>query len=503
MNIRYIIYLAAAISMSLSACSDENPGSGSGGEEPAVEIAEEVYAGGKLGTVFNETASAYEQSTPVVDKDPSMAAAFKRGERTFEFTFNSNTDNSPRSGLGPVFLRNSCITCHPGYGHGKRMDRYRANDYGNGYLLVVYDKNTYAYVPELTGMPQTQAVAPFLPPVEEKGISIQWLKHTDGYGNQFPDGEMYELIYPEVNIDPAYIHTNPKPQNYEVRLESTIGIYGTGLLDAIPDDSLRAEYARQQARSYCQGRIGKDITEVDGTTHPARFTYALTRGTLQNGPGANAIWNITNVTRSDRRYHYITKAYATAMAENKEVRQTLGWTSDSIYNYLMNQNLPVEMSNEDYADFMIWHRGLAVPAARNMDEATVKRGKELFYSIGCTACHRPSWTTGEDNYSGDPMVKGKLPQYKYQKIWPYTDLMQHKLEMVNDIRTGWCRTTPLWGRGLSEKCTGEGSHLHDMRARNYVEAIMWHGGDAAGSREKFHKLAKKDRDALVKFLESI
>ena len=69
--------------------------------------------------------------------------------------------------------------CHPGYGHGKRMDRYRANDYGNGYLLVVYDKDTYAYVPELTGMPQSQAVAPFLPPVNEQGIKVTWKNRTE------------------------------------------------------------------------------------------------------------------------------------------------------------------------------------------------------------------------------------------------------------------------------------------------------------------------------------
>ncbi|HBX19986.1 MAG TPA: hypothetical protein DEF88_06040, partial [Porphyromonadaceae bacterium] len=91
----------------------------------------------------------------------------------------------------------------------------------------------------------------------------------------------------------------------------------------------------------------------------------------------------------------------------------------------------------------------------------------------------------------------------YQKIWPYSDLLQHRLEMVNNIRTGWCRTTPLWGRGLSQLCTGASDHLHDMRARNYTEAIMWHGGDAKHPREKFRNLSKEDRDALVKFLESI
>jgi CxxC motif-containing protein (DUF1111 family) len=169
----------------------------------------------------------------------------------------------------------------------------------------------------------------------------------------------------------------------------------------------------------------------------------------------------------------------------------------------MSRELPAEMDNEEYINFMVWHRGLAVPAARNLDDPTVRKGKKLFYSIGCTSCHRPSWTTGADNYSGDPMVKGKLPQYPYQKIWPYTDLLQHRLDMVNNIRTGWCRTTPLWGRGLSQKATGASDHLHDMRARDYNEAIMWHGGDAKNTRDKYRNLSKEDREALIKFLEAI
>lgn len=80
--------------------------------------------------------------------------------------------------------------------------------------------------------------------------------------------------------------------------------------------------------------------------------------------------------------------------------------------------------------------------------------------------------------------------------------------MENDIRTGWCRTTPLWGRGLHQKCTGasEADRLHDCRARTTIEAIMWHGNaqsDARRSIDRFRKLNKSDRDAIVRFIESI
>ncbi|MDR1585483.1 MAG: hypothetical protein LBS07_04830 [Prevotellaceae bacterium] len=495
-----------------------------GGDDNQITLSEEYYTGGKLGTFFpanpdvkvptldDFSNSAYEQPTPAVE-EVGMGTRFLYGEAYFEKEFNSNT-TGVRRGLGPVFVRSSCLSCHPGYGHGKRMDRYRANDYGNSYLLVVIDKDTHAYVPELTGMPQTKAIAPFLPPIEEEGISIEWKEYADEWGNKFPDGEAYSLIYPEVSIDPAKINTDPKPVNYTVRLEATIGIYGTGLLDAIPDDSIIAEYNRQKALDYRADKLNdafytdetKLITENDGSKRLRKFTYGLSRSTIQNGPGANAIWNITNVIRPGRTYNYITDAYVNAMAKNSDVQKALGKTEQEIRDMLLDKNIEPELSKQEYVDFMIWHRGLAVPAARNLDDATVQKGQKAFYSIGCTSCPRPSWTTGPDEYTGDTLLAGKLPRYPNQKIWPYTDILQHKLHMKNDIRTGWCRTTPLWGRGLSQMCTGASDHLHDMRARNYTEAIMWHGdaeSDARQSVEKFRNLSKEDRDALVKFLESI
>ena len=218
------------------------------------------------------------------------------------------------------------------------MDRYRANDQGNGYLLVIYHptagvdgngkkSDANSYITEVTGMPQTKAQSPFLPPIDEDGIHITWKKATDEHGNKFADGTTYDLEYPDITIDQDAFNTDPKPSNYEVRLESTIGIYGTALIDAIDDDSLKAQYAHEA--KYVQLNpgmwAGNDwassgwYTLADGTKHIKRFTYALTRASLQDGPGANAIWNITNVTRSDRHYLYTTAAWAKAMSENSDV----------------------------------------------------------------------------------------------------------------------------------------------------------------------------------------
>lgn len=179
--------------------------------------------------------------------------------------------------------------------------------------------------------------------------------------------------------------------------------------------------------------------------------------------------------------------------------------------YLTSKELPVEMTDEEYTDLMVWHRGLAVPAVRDIDNPEVARGKKLFEEIGCAYCHRPSWKTGDDVVR-DPanFFRGdEMPRYPHQTIWPYTDMVQHKLHMTNDIRTGWCRTAPLWARGLHQKVTGAATadRLHDCRARNAIEAIMWHGvstqSDARHTVEKFRNLPREDRDAIVTFLDAI
>ncbi|MDR1973307.1 MAG: c-type cytochrome [Bacteroidales bacterium] len=454
------------------------------------ELGEEYYTGGKNGTTFLSTSKAYEQPAPAV----TDAIAFLRGETLFEGRFVSGDGSTPFSGLGPAYIRSSCKDCHPSYGHGRRMERYNADDYGNGYLLVIYDDDG-KLCPQFTGMPQTRATHPFLPPINESGITITWHNHIDEFGNKYPDGETYSLIYPTVSIDPNAMLPELVPAKYNVAIEATIGIYGTGLLDAITEQDLIDEHAKQQARGYCQGMPDLPYAaDENGTMKVGRYTYGCTRSTLQNGPGANAIWNITNVTRPDRRYHYITTAYATAMANNTDVQNVLGISSDSVYNYLMSTSLEAEMTTKDFDDFMIWHRGLAVPAARNLDDETVKEGKKHFYDMGCTACHKPSWTTGEDT---------RIPGFSNQKIWPYTDLLRHNLNMKEPGLRLYCRTTPLWGRGLSKMVTGYDEHLHDMRARSYEEAILWHGGEAAAARDKFRNLTKDQRAAVVKFLEAI
>lgn len=539
----YKSLLASVLAIGLGACSADPITDDDDLEEAA--LPEWYYSGGQLGTTFLSTTNAFEQPAPAIERQ-GLYQSFKNGEALFEKPFMTN-QTGVRGGLGPVYIRTSCLHCHPNYGHGTRVPagRFNTNQIGNGCLLVVYDPATDGYVSWLAGMPQSHAVAPFKAPVDESKITVKWLTAVDEWNNTFDDGESYELQYPEVNMPANAIYVVNQgyqlPGDYAVKLESTIGVYGTGLLDAITEEDILAQYRLEEADGllpnglnpafYAGGQWQSMYTnsvQGDGTKYVRRFTYALSRGPLQDAAGANAIWNITNVTRSDRRYHYLDGAgtYALYSSKDPEVQAGFedyisridpdrnhpdyweGTLEERIYAYLTDKNLDAEMSDDEYTDLMVWHRGLAVPAVRDIDDPEVNRGRELFAEIGCDYCHRPSWTTGPDNivdpakfFTGD-----ELPRFPHQKIWPYTDMVQHRLEMKNDIRTGWCRTTPLWGRGLSMICSGHADRLHDCRARNTLEAIMWHGApqsDARKSVENFRNLKKSERDAVVRFCESI
>ena len=581
---------AMALAMTMTSCSDDDDkveiqetDAAYVGKEVGNFSADEWYPGGKLGTTENTGSSSYSDQTPAVDNDPELFKQFFIGEQMFERQYSWNT--GAFKGLGPASVRSSCFDCHPEYGHGKRKAQYETRyGNGNGYLLVVYHptsegSNDGGYITEVTGMPQTQAQSPFLPPIDESKINMSWLHiakmETDEIpAMQFPDGEKFDLIYPEITIPQSAFNTDPVPSNYAVRLESTIGIGGTGLIDAIPSEDIVAQYKSEA--SYFK-KAGKEVSEyinpsmfdantmemtagayyttfgrdskyatggvhADGTTFDPnttdgnkklikRFTYALTRGSLQDGPGANAIWNITNVTRQDRPCLYTTTPWAKAMSENADVIAAIkkdptspyyaDGTDEGIKEAVANLLDPKtnqfdnkyyifkpEQSMEDFYAFMVWHRGLAVPRARNLNDKQVQEGKKLFMSWGCASCHKPSWKTGDDNYvTSKYLADKKLPRYQNQTIYPYSDFVQHKLYMMNDIHGSWCRTTPLWGRGLSYVNTGAEDRLHDCRARNEVEAIMWHcyskKSHAYSSAMNFYKASKSERDAVVKFLRSI
>ena len=160
-----------------------------------------------------------------------------------------------------------------------------------------------------------------------------------------------------------------------------------------------------------------------------------------------------------------------------------------------------EVSEEVTQQVLHYARNLAVPARRDINDPEVLKGKALFYQSGCIACHTPKYIT--------PRQTAK-PEQGRQLIWPYTDLLLHDMGegLADDSPEGvangqeW-RTAPLWGIGLTPVVNGHSQYLHDGRARNLLEAILWHGGEAKASQQKVIKMTDEQREQLIKFVGSL
>jgi CxxC motif-containing protein (DUF1111 family) len=159
----------------------------------------------------------------------------------------------------------------------------------------------------------------------------------------------------------------------------------------------------------------------------------------------------------------------------------------------------IELQDTDFEDLVTYSQLLALPARRNVDDPQVVQGSLLFAGIGCVNCHAPDATTGDDH----PLV-----ELRGQTIHPHSDLLLH--DMGDDLADGsgtaqaseW-RTAPLWGIGLVSTVSGHAHLLHDGRARDPIEAVLWHGGEAAFASEAVKALTSEERGALLAFLQSL
>jgi CxxC motif-containing protein (DUF1111 family) len=146
-------------------------------------------------------------------------------------------------------------------------------------------------------------------------------------------------------------------------------------------------------------------------------------------------------------------------------------------------------------------QALAVPARRNWKDEEVLRGKELFNMLNCGKCHVAKMVTSSN---------GSISVLNQQTIRPYTDLLLHDMGAgLADGRQDYLasgsewRTAPLWGIGMIPTVNKHTYLLHDGRARNIEEAILWHGGEAESSVDEFKELSLSDRQSLIKFIGSL
>lgn len=142
-----------------------------------------------------------------------------------------------------------------------------------------------------------------------------------------------------------------------------------------------------------------------------------------------------------------------------------------------------------------YSQNLAVPARRDVNKQPVLAGKKAFYEMGCVSCHTPKFVTRRD---------APNKAQSFQLIWPYSDFLLHDMgdgladgQAVGDATGNEWRTPPLWGIGLTQRVSGHTFFLHDGRARNLTEAILWHGGEGQKARDRFAAANADERDALI------
>ena len=178
-----------------------------------------------------------------------------------------------------------------------------------------------------------------------------------------------------------------------------------------------------------------------------------------------------------------------------------------LFNYNVAGNISDNVADpevgSDVVDRLVFYmRTLKAPTRRNLDDADVIAGEQIFKNIGCDNCHKSTLTTGSS----------EIAALNNKEFHPYTDLLLHDMGSILDdgypegSATGseW-RTPPLWGLGLAEDSQGgTGYYLHDGRATTLNGAIGYHsGGEASDIASNYSALSQTEKDQLIKFLKSL
>ncbi|MBL7682908.1 MAG: c-type cytochrome [Flavipsychrobacter sp.] len=212
--------------------------------------------------------------------------------------------------------------------------------------------------------------------------------------------------------------------------------------------------------------------------------------------------SITNNGKHIGRFGKKAGAYDLLQQTAAAYNQDMGITSTfEPFDTHSGQEIDPEVSNQTVHDVVFYLRTLKAPVQRNVNDADVLRGKELFIQSNCGKCHTPELKTGVS----------PIAALSNKAFSPYTDMLMHDMGKGLDdgytegtAKTNEWRTPALWGLGLSKNSQGGGYFLlHDGRARSIEEAILLHGGEAQNSRERYNVLSQQEKQKLIKFLESL
>ena len=438
----------------------------------SAEAPSEALSGGAA-TVFATTRQAFGQPLPRLTAD--QETRFFVGNSFFNRNWvSAPSSTTARDGLGPLFNARSCSACHLHDGRGQPPAPGEEMLSMLVRLSIPGHDAKQGVVPEPTYGDQLNGLAVRgVPPEGRVLVTYEEIPGT------YADGEPYSLR------KPMYTFTDLQygPMHPETLLSPRVApaMIGLGLLEAVPAETLLAL---------------ADPTDADGDGISGR---------------PNRVWDDTRQQTVLGRFGWkanqpnVAQQVAGAFLGDIGITSPLFPDENCPPTAVACRNAP-DGGNPELSETLLGHvvfysRTLAVPARRNWQQPDIRRGAQLFDKAQCGACHTPTLRTGA--------VPG-LPDLSQQVIHPYTDLLLHDMgPALADGRadfeaTGseW-RTPPLWGVGLVQTVNRHTCFLHDGRARNLAEAILWHGGEADVSKEYFRRLPRADREALLQFLRSL
>ncbi len=444
-------------------------------EQFLIEDNRTAFSGGELATVFKETKTAFAQ--PIKNLDRDRRRVFNFGDHLF----NTKWVEAPSSvatvdGLGPLFNRSSCAGCHIRDGRGRpplpneelmlskliRLSVPGDDEHGGPLPHPLYG-----------GQLQEQGILGV--PAEGK-TQITWQEET----GEFTDGTSFSLRRPSYEFTNLAYGSLGEDILFSPRVAPAV--FGLALLENIPEENILQHADPDDLnQDEISGRPNYAWDVEQQTTSLGRFGWKANQPNLKQQV-ASAFNGDIGLTTS-----LFPQASCSAGQSQCQQETSLGEQP--------------EVSDEFLDKVTTYVSLLAVPARRNLEGNKEQLGEKLFYQAQCTTCHIPRQVTGNSSSHAE---------FNNQVIHPYTDLLLHDMgEDLADNRPDFVangqewRTPPLWGIGLVKNVNKHSFFLHDGRARNLTEAILWHGGEAQASKEFVLKLSQTERDALIAFLNSL
>ena len=257
-----------------------------------------------------------------------------------------------------------------------------------------------------------------------------------------------------------------------------IPLFGAGLVEAIPDDTIAAlEDPSDRDRDGVSGRAARIVDAETGERRIGRFGWKAQHATLLTF-GADAYRNEMGITND---VFSVEVAFGVS-AERMRACDRIGDPED------IRDRVTQRRGIDNFASFM---RFLG-PVGRDGSSELTRAGEQAFAAIGCATCHHPVLMTGP---SSNPLFDRK-------PVALFSDLLLHDVGTGDGIVQGPAeeeeiRTPALWGLRLRRPL------LHDGSAATPEDAVRRHAGEAALARRGFEQLSDTDRAALLAFLRSI